>query len=177
MKFEIDWGSFIAILALLSSIVSVIISFYTFQLQRKHNIKSVKPIIHVGQWDYENRLIVTLKNVGAGIAIVKQMTVYNSKNETKTCIYEWLPVKLPGDMNYKEYWTPYSEFVVQASEIIKLIELPIDTTKQTQIETREKIRRILGQLTVEVVYEDIYENKMPTKKMQLKHFLRLDNIN
>lgn len=178
MKLITDHGvGIIALLALLSSVISVIISFYTFQLQRKHNIRSVKPIIHVGQWDYENNLIVTLKNVGAGIAIVKAMTIYNSKDEKRTCVYDWLPSKLPGDMNYKEYWTPYSEFVVQASEVIKLIELPIDTTKQTQIEAREKIRRILGQLTVEVVYEDIYENKMPTKKMQLKHFLRLDNVN
>lgn len=178
MKFITDnWEGIVALLALLSSIVSVVISFYTFQLQRKHNIKSVKPIIHVGQWDYEDKLLVTLKNVGSGIAIVKNMTIYNSKNETRTCIYDWLPNKLPGDMNYKEYWTPYSEFVVQASEVIKLIELPIDTNKHTQIETREKIRRILGQLTVEVAYEDIYGNKMPIKKMQLNHFLRLDNEN
>jgi|GEM_PF-6298742 len=42
-------------------------------------------------------------------------------------------------MNYKEYWTPYTEFVVQASEVIKLIEIDIDTSKQTQIEIREKI--------------------------------------
>jgi len=178
MKFITDhWEGFIALLALLTSIVSTIISFYTFKLQRTHNIKSVKPILHIGQWDYENRLFVTLKNVGSGIAVVKKMTIYNTKGESKTCIYDWLPNKLPDDMNYKEYWTPYTEFVVQASETIKLIEIPIDTSKSIQVEVREKIRRILGQLTVEVIYQDIYENEMPTKKMQLSHFLRLDNEN
>jgi hypothetical protein len=171
------WEGFIALLALLTSIVSAIISFYTFRLQRTHDIKSVKPILHIGQWDYENRLFVTLKNVGPGIAIVKKMSIYNSKGESKTCIYDWLPSKLPGDMNYKEYWTPYTEFVVQASEIIKLIEIPVDTLKPKQIEVRENLRRIIGQLTVEVIYEDIYENAMPIKKMQLSHFLRLDNEN
>ena len=65
------WEAIIAILALVTSVVSTFISFYTFKLQRTHNIKSVKPILHVGKWDYENRLFVTLKNVGAGIAIVK----------------------------------------------------------------------------------------------------------
>ena len=178
MKFITEhWEGVVALLALAASIVSTIISFYTFKLQRRHNIKSVKPILHVGQWDYENRLYVTLKNVGSGIAIVKKMTIHNIKGESRTSIYDWLPNKLPDDMNYKEYWTPYTEFVVQASEIIKLIEIPIDTSKKKQIEEREKLRRILGQLIVEVVYEDIYGNAMPTKRLQLSHFLRLDNEN
>lgn len=147
MKFISDhWEGTIAIIALMTSIISTIISFYTFRLQRAQNVKSVRPIIHVGQWDYENRLFVTLKNVGYGIAIVKRMSMINSKGESKSCIYDWLPNKLPDDMNYKEYWTPYTEFVVQAGEVIKLIELPIDTTKPGQLEVRERIRRILGQL-------------------------------
>lgn len=113
MKFITEhWEGAIALLALLTAIVSAIISFYTFKLQRTHNTKSVKPILHVGQWDYEDRLFVTLKNVGSGIAVVKKMTVYNSKGDGKSCIYDWLPDKLSDGMNYKEYWTPYTEFVV-----------------------------------------------------------------
>jgi hypothetical protein len=171
------WEGIIAILALVTSVVSTIVSYYTFKLQRTHDIKSVIPILHVGQWDYENKLFVTLKNVGAGIAIVKKMTIYNKKGESRTCIYDWLPKKLHGDMNYNEYWTPYADFVVQPSEVIKLIEISIDTSQQKQIEEREKLRRMLGQLTVEVVYQDIYENEMPVKKLELFHFLRLDNEN
>lgn len=30
-------------------------------------------------------------------------------------------------MNYKEYFTPYKDFDIKAGEIIKLVELPIDT--------------------------------------------------
>ena len=63
-------SNFIASLALLTSLTSACISFYTFRLQRTHNIKSIKPILHVGQWDYENDLCVTLKNCGAGVAII-----------------------------------------------------------------------------------------------------------
>lgn len=39
----------VALLALMTSVVSTIISFFVFKLQRTHNIKSVKPIIHIGQ--------------------------------------------------------------------------------------------------------------------------------
>lgn len=171
------WEGLIALLALSVSISSTAIAYYTFKLQRTHNVKSVKPILHIGQWDYENRIFVTLKNVGYGIALVKKMNIYNTKGEQKTCIYDWLPKSLPGQMNYKEYWTPYTEFVVQSGETIKLIEIPIDILKPKQIKMREKLRKILGQLTVEVLYQDVYENPMPIKKMQLTHFLRLDNEN
>lgn len=171
------WEGLVAMLALIVSISSTIIAYYTFKLQRTHNIKSVKPILHIGQWDYENRIFVTLKNVGYGIAIVKQMKIYNKKGESRTCIYNWLPKSLPGNMNYKEYWTPYTEFVVQSGETIQLIEVHVDTTKPKQVKTREKLRKMLGQLTVEINCTDVYENEMPLKKLQLTHFLRVDNEN
>ena len=171
------WEGIVGLLALTTAIASAIISFYTFKLQRTHNIKSVKPIIHIGQWDYENCIIITLKNVGYGIGLVKKLSVYNTKNEVKNSIYDWLPKTLPGKMNYKEYWTPYTGFVIQGGETIKLIEIPVDTEKNKQLREREKLRKTLGQLSVEVEYEDIYENKMPLKRLQLVHFLRSDNEN
>jgi hypothetical protein len=92
----------IAFLALLTSLASASISFYTFRLQRIHDIKSVKPILHVGQWDYEHKLCVTLKNCGAGVAIVKKYSVFNvSTGESKENLYAWLPPKLPANVNYK----------------------------------------------------------------------------
>src|SRR5688572_10369164 len=66
----------IAIIAVLMSLASAIISYATYRIQRTHNIKSVKPILHIGLWDYESKLAITLKNCGAGIAIVKQYSVY-----------------------------------------------------------------------------------------------------
>ena len=174
---EDNWEAIVAILALLTSVVSTIISFYTFKLQRTHNIKSVAPIVHVGQSDYENVLFVTIVNLGSGLAMIKKMYVRNKTDQIKNCIYDWLPKKLGNGTNYKEYWTAYKNFVIQPGQTIKLIEIPIDTKKSEQIEVREKIRAILRQLTVCVTYEDIYENEMPKKEMELYHFSRTDNEN
>ena len=171
------WQGFIAVLALLASSISTIISFYTFRLQRTHNIKSVKPIIQIGQWDYENVLYVTLVNLGAGLALIKSISVLNKTDEIENSIYDWLPKKLPDNINYKEYWTGYKDFVIQPSQIIKLVEIPFDTSKPEQVNCREEIRAILRQLTVKVIYEDIYENEMPKKEMELFHFSRTDNVN
>lgn len=115
------WEAIIAILALQVSVASTLISFYTFKLQRTHNIKSVKPIIQIGQWDYENTLFVTLVNLGSGIANIKRISVRNKIDKIENCIYDWLPQKLPGNMNYKEYWTGFKNFVLQPGQTINYI--------------------------------------------------------
>jgi hypothetical protein len=53
--FKTNHVVFVASLALLVSVFSAILSFANFRFQRRHNIKMVKPILHIGQWDYENR--------------------------------------------------------------------------------------------------------------------------
>lgn len=80
-------------------------------------------------------------------------------------------------MNYKEYWVRTKDYVVQPGQIIKMVELPIDTTDEGQKAEREKIRAILRQLTVKITYKDIYDNDMPPKEMELFYFSRTDNEN
>jgi hypothetical protein len=47
-------------MALIFSAISVFISYNSLHKQRKYNIRSVRPILHVGQWHYENDQCVTL---------------------------------------------------------------------------------------------------------------------
>jgi hypothetical protein len=98
-------------------------------------------------------------------------------NEVRDHIYAWLPAKLESNVNYKKYWTPNTGFVVQTSEIIDLIKIPIDDSKPEQVRVREHIRAILCTLIVQLEYEDVYENEMPVKTMELSHFAREDNVN
>lgn len=172
-----NWAGIVASLAMIGTIVSSFFAYRTFQLQRIHNIKSVKPILHIGQWDYEQNIRVDLRNQGSGIGIIKNIDVYKNPNEIKTCIFHWLPDKLPGTMNYKEYWTLHKDIAIKAGDIFTLIELPINVHLEEHVEQREKIRSILGQLTVEVEYEDIYGNPMDKLVKKLYLFLRTDNEN
>jgi hypothetical protein len=171
------WEGIVAFTALITAVWSAIFSSKTFKLQRIHNIKSVKPILQIGQWDYENVLSVDLRNSGSGIAVVKTILIKNKTDETKNCIYDWLPKKLDGKMNYKEYWTGYKNFIIQPGQVIKLIEIPVDTEIISEKKQREELRSILRQLTVKISYEDIYENAMKEKNMELHHFSRTDNEN
>ncbi|MBN9297790.1 MAG: hypothetical protein J0I41_12290 [Filimonas sp.] len=165
-------------IALTFSLLSVIVAYYNCAIQRKHNIKSVKPILHIGQWDYENRLFVTIKNCGTGLAVVNRLYVKHIETqELRNHLYAWLPEKLPANMNYEKYWTPFQAFVVQPGEIIDLVKIPIDDKEPNQVIEREKLRSALCKLEVFLEYEDIYENKMPVKNMVLSHFGRTDNVN
>jgi hypothetical protein len=75
--FKDYWEGLVAGFALLVSAWSAWISFRTFKLQREHNMKSVKPILQIGQWDYENNLCVDMRNSGSGIALVTAMSAVN----------------------------------------------------------------------------------------------------
>jgi hypothetical protein len=171
------WEGIVALLAMLATAFSSYFAYKTFQLQRIHNIKSVRPILAIAQWDYENNLIIDLRNQGPGVAIVKNVRVFKNDTDVKTCIYHWLPNKLPADMNYKEYWTAYKNFAVKAGEVIELLKLPVDTKAGEQIKMRETIRGLLRQLTIDIEYEDIYGNKMEKVICPLKLFARDDNEN
>lgn len=168
----------IAVIALLMSFVSAIISYLTYLIQRKHNIKSVKPILHVGIWDYESKLAVTLKNCGAGIAIVKQYFVFRKADGLNfDNIYRSLPAKLRAGVNYSEYWTPNSNFVIQPGQIIDLVKIPIDVSLPEQIEERQRLRAMMSDLVVKLEYIDMYDNKMPSYERNLDFFSRTDNVN
>ncbi len=171
-------SAIIAGCAFAASAVGVYFTYRTMRQQRIHDVKSVIPILHVGQWDYENDLCVTLKNCGMGLAIVKKLSVkHQTTGEVRSNIYAWLPPKLDSNVNYRKYWTPNSEFVVQPGEIIDLIKIPIDDKIPDQIRVREFLRSQIGDLVVQLEYADLYGNNMPLKTMPLTHFLRTDNVN
>ena len=71
---------FIAALALVTSIASIIIGFWGLWIQRKHNILSVKPIAAIGINDIANQIEITVVNNGTGPLIVKSIETLNNCN-------------------------------------------------------------------------------------------------
>lgn len=80
-------------------------------------------------------------------------------------------------MNYKEYFTRSGDFVLKQAGCVTMLEVPIDTSNEKEVQMRETFRGILRELTVIVDYEDVYENKMPEYKRSLKLYARVDNEN
>lgn len=175
--FADHWEAIVSVSALVVASLSSFVSFLTFKQQRTHDMKSVVPIIQVGQWDYENMIQVDMRNSGLGPALIKNIAVVDNSGECRASLFAWLPKNLPSEMNYAEYWTAYQNFVVQPSQIIYLIKIPVDTELPRQVDERERLRAILRQLTVRIEYEDLYHNRISPKVMQLYHFARTDHQN
>lgn len=171
------WGAIISSLALSVSTLTGFVIYRTFALQRTHNQKSLKPYLYVAPYDYENCLKVFIKNEGVGPAVVKKIKVQRNEYEAKTCIYKWLPSKLPGKMVYAEYFTRSGDFVLKQGGCEAMLEIRLDPQNLEEVEEREKIRGILRELTVIIEYEDVYENTMPIYTRSLNLFARVDNQN
>lgn len=167
----------VSMLALFVSVLAISTSWFSLGIQRMHYRKTLMPIIFIEPYDYENRILVRIKNEGTGPAIVKRVVVKNGAGMEKPCIFKWLPPKLPGRMNYKEYWTRSEDFVLRSGSIDHMLEVPVDSGEEYQVNQRDKIREVLSHLTVYVEYFDIYDNVMPVYSRSLKLFGRNDHEN
>jgi len=98
-------------------------------------------------------------------------------DETKTSIIAWLPKQLPNGVNYSEYLTSHKDWTLRSGEKAEMIKVLCDPKEPKQRDVRDALRKDLGQLVVEVEYEDLYGNKMPTMKRPLTYFSRTDHEN
>lgn len=171
------WRAIVALCALAVSVIAVGISWRGLKIQQTHNKTSLRPIIFIEPYDYEDCVLVKIKNEGLGPAIVKKLYVQDKLNMNKNSIFNWLPKILPGEMNYKEYWTRHKDFVLRSGSIDHMLEIPVDATNLEQVAAREDIRAILGDLTVYIEYEDVYRKVMPTYSRALFLFARSDHVN
>ena len=66
------WEAIVALCALVVSVVATVISWRGLEIPRAHNETSFRPIIFIEPYDYENCILVKIKNEGLGPAIVRK---------------------------------------------------------------------------------------------------------
>ena len=133
----------LSILGCIFTGASALLIFFTYKLQRKHNRKSIEPLIHIGYGDFENKLIVNLKNVGLGTAIITNIRVYIDQRKSKNSLYDWLPETLPRGMDYKYYLSLYKNFAIRPGDSVKMVHIKLDPNNREHVESRESIRHTL----------------------------------
>jgi hypothetical protein len=163
-----------AFLALLVSGLSVWISIWTAQSQRKHNELSVRPLAEITVADFENSLRIKLWNHGIGPMIVTAVSVSDGK-DAKPTLLAWMP-DLPGD----RLWTNFTDIVrdrtlAPGNELI-LLELTEHEGEVGFSDCRVPVRQALAPLTVNVEYTNIYNTVMPPRTKSLAWFGRHDAV-
>jgi hypothetical protein len=144
-----------AIAALFVSLVSIILTFVSLWMQRRHNRKSVQPIGHISVGDYENEIFVRLRNDGIGPMIVKTAQVYNSDDgRTQISIIDFMP-ELPDGYSWTTFIRAMDGRAVSANDHLTLVSLVGNPEDRKFASAREAVRKKLSTLSISVGYNNI----------------------
>jgi len=159
---RIDWG-------LVIGVIAVIFTAITLQVQRKHNRLSVKPIAMITVADYMDRLSIYLQNKGTGPLIIKNLSFTDGRGRKEKAIINYFGPEVKGVV-WSTFTGDIDGWAILPGENKTLIELIGDPMNKDFTDIREKVRKILASIQVELLYQDIYENDMPQKTRTLDFF-------
>jgi len=161
---RIDWGVVIGFVALVFTAMSL-------QIQRKHNRLSVKPIAIISIGDYENELAVYLQNRGTGPLIIKNLFFTDQSGRKEKALIDFFGSDFM-DVLWSTFIADIDGWAILPGETKTLIKLNGDPSDENFAVVREKVRKVLATIQVELHYQDIYGNDMPEKIRRLDFFAR-----
>jgi hypothetical protein len=161
-------GAAAALLALVVSAISIVVSVLTARSQTRHNELTVRPLADVTVANYENSLRVRIWNNGTGPLIFKAVTVSDGQAALPSLI-DWMP-PLPRERLWTNYSKNFLDRSLSAGQYVTLLELTEYEGEFNFNESRDVVRAALAPLTVNVEYTDIYGKTMPPKMMRLDWF-------
>ena len=162
-----------AIAALFVSFLSIVLTTVSLWMQRTHNRKSFLPIGYIAVGDYEDDILVRLRNDGNGPLIVESMTVFPTGNqdEHKSSIIAFMP-DLPGDYAWTTFVSDIKGSAISPAGHITLIELKGDPGEKNFEAAKEIVRNHLALLSVTIAYRNVYNDRMPLISRRLNWFQR-----
>ena len=170
---EINYEFWVALGALIISLVSIIISAIILKIQRKHNLKSVLPIAFIEVGDYENLIFVKIANYGIGPLIIKNLIVSDGKIK-KSNLIDFLDIEMPIGFVWSDFTKNIIGRAIKVGDeltLIKICEPDLPLTNENYNnwhKLKYEIREILKNIEIQVNYSSIYE------KYEITEFRKLD---
>lgn len=161
---RIDWGVIVGIIALIFTAISL-------QVQRRHNKLSVKPIAIISVGDYEDELAVYLQNKGTGPLIIKDLSFITYDGRKEKALIDFFGLDF-GDVVWNTFVGNIDGWAILPGETKTLIKLEGTPLDKNFSHIRERVRKVLAPIQVELLYQDIYGNDMPKKTRKLDFFAR-----
>jgi hypothetical protein len=168
-------GTFMPLIALVGVMVTLMLGLISEE-RNKNNLKieqqKQRPLLHIGYFDYEDRLSLFMRNKGNGPLIITNYKLLNLQNgETRAGIFETLPAT---ERLFDNYTGNQNNTVLEIGEETTLF--LFEQTDEENIEEfgheRDLIREALCQYKIVVNYKDVYDNSMPTYERSLEWFGR-----
>jgi hypothetical protein len=163
-------NAFAAVSALGVSLLSIVFTILALWWQRKHNFLSLTPIASILFNDFENNIVVKVKNTGVGPLIVDTFRATDGKEEKEDLI-SWMPT-LPENMCWSMFPETMDGLCIPSGEEAIVLRLEGDANDKKFRGARDNIRRALSKLSVTVTYKDIYKRNQEPKTRALSFFGR-----
>jgi hypothetical protein len=161
-----------AIFSAVTALIALFVSVFGLWTQRRHDILSARPIPEVTVADYEDSLRIKLRNNGVGPLIVRTVTVRRSGvTETKGSVIGWMP-PLPNHRRWTHFAKDLADRSLPPDGALPLLELTQVKGEDEFATCRDRVRRELQSLTVEVTYSDVYATVFPQYSKSLEWFGR-----
>lgn len=171
---EMTGETYIAIGALVVSVVAVAISVWSGIAERNHMRLSVRPVAAIPVADFENRIGVWLSNKGLGPMRVKTLTVTDSQGNIQSDLLSFMP-ELPAPVEWTNFHSNADGAFIEPGKRLDLLLLEGDTDSRSFRQARDNVRKALATLTVRVEYQDLYGASMVPEERTLSWFGRHDN--
>ena len=145
------------------TISTVFISVVALCTTNRFNRQSVRPIAEIHTCDYEDDVSVSLRNVGTGPLTIKSFVCTNGQIKSESLVKV---VNLSHDVTYTTFEEELLGRTIPPNESIVLIRL-----NSKEITRIQQLRKKLGNISIQLEYEDIYEETFAVTK-NLTYFKR-----
>ncbi|MBI4784128.1 MAG: hypothetical protein HY785_22850 [Oscillatoriophycideae cyanobacterium NC_groundwater_1537_Pr4_S-0.65um_50_18] len=150
----------IALCALLVSVASILIGYFSLELQHKHNRLSVRPIGKIHFTTSENSIRIEIRNDGTGPMLCSNVKVYENELKIKNNLRDAMPI-----LQQKNGWTKVStssQFSISAGDQKALLEISADYVSSEFQDYYDQVLISLKKIIFELEYRDIYDEYIGT---------------
>ena len=163
-------SAIVALSALLIAVISIIVSWKTLSTQRTHNKLSVRPIPYFMLGDFDNKIIVSIRNNGSGPLIISNVDVSDG-TDSKSDVVSWMPPQ-PKLILFRHFSKFLENRSIMAGGELVLLELSGDPDREIFASFRDECRYTLSKLKIQMNYADIYGDVFPIAERNMDWFAR-----
>lgn len=155
----------IALASLIVAVVSIVLTIAIICITNRQNKLSVKPILKIIPFDFEDKIAIYIKNAGIG-PLFRNKLEFKNKDATASNLIDLMP-------SHKTIkWSNFSkfpDFVIPVNEEELLIELNGDPNNDEFNQFKMEVRKALKDITINCDFEDIYKTKFKAEPFKLNN--------
>ena len=151
------------------AIASMLFAGFGYFLQKRHNIKSVMPILNILAEVTDNRMYIILENNGVGPAIINEL-VWKNRISSNSSLYDMINSTFTNGFIFTTCSIGINKRALLPQRKIILFDY-MEREDSNFIREKEKMLEFISNLNLWVSYTDIYNSKFEKIDHKFDSFL------